>query len=308
MSRRRLPVRSLWPLLGLWLTACSLAAPPAGGAGGGWVSPWRTLQGAPDGQGRFLQLARPVAVSGWQDWIYIADAGRGMLYRYDRVADRLQRFHAMALGPGVRMAAHPAGGLYVTDPQNRRVLRLDTEGRIATEFRDFNLNQPVALADDPRGGRLLVLDGPYQQILAFNRLGRLEEVIHPRDERDQPPGNLVDLAADADRFYLLDGARREVLVVDRHGRFVGRFGRDRLKQPASLVRDPFGRIIVADAFDNRLWIFPPAGRGATARDVRVDAARITDLAVSEQWLLAADDGMSAVHIFRIEPPAREPSR
>jgi len=180
---------------GLWLGACTTAAPPAEGTASTVLVPWRTLQGAPDTQGRYRQLARPVAVAGWQDWIYIADAGHDTLYRYDRAADRLQPFRTMPLAPGVRMVAHPAGGLYITDPPNQRVLRLDTDGRIATEFRDFNLNQPVALADDPRGGRLLVLDGPYQQILAFNRLGRLEEVIHPRDEHGQPPGNLIDLAA-----------------------------------------------------------------------------------------------------------------
>lgn len=290
---------------GLWLGACTTAAPPAEGTASTVLVPWRTLQGAPDTQGRYRQLARPVAVAGWQDWIYIADAGHDTLYRYDRAADRLQPFRTMPLAPGVRMVAHPAGGLYITDPPNQRVLRLDTDGRIATEFRDFNLNQPVALADDPRGGRLLVLDGPYQQILAFNRLGRLEEVIHPRDEHGQPPGNLIDLAADADHFYLLDAARHEVIVTDRRGRFVGRFGRQRLRQPASLVRDPFGRIIVADVFDGRLWIFPSLGRDGEPVAVGARAARISDLSILEQWLLAADDGMSAVHIFRIEPLAVE---
>ncbi len=306
MATRLSILRSGLPLIGLWLTACAMSAVPDGPADdAAGLSSWRTLQAAPDARGRFLQLGRPVAVAGWQDWIYIADAGRGTLYRYDRAADRLQAFRAMALAPGVRMVAHPAGGLYVTDPPNRRVLRLDPDGRIATVFRDFNLNLPVALADDPRGGRLLVLDGPYQQILAFNRLGRLEEVIHPRDQRGQPPGNLIDLAADANRFYLLDAARHEVLVTDRQGRYLRRFGQDVLKQPASLVRDPFGRVIVADAFDGRLWIFQPQARGRAARFVTTNAGRITDLAVSEPWLLAADDGMGAVHVFRLVPPAPE---
>ncbi len=303
MSKR---LSRLWPLLlpvlGLGLTACAAAGPPVARDDAPLV-PWRTLQAAPDTKGRFLQLARPVAVAGWQDRIYIADAGRRALYRYDRIADRLQLFRTMPLAPGVRMVAHAAGGLYVTDPQNRRVLRLDTEGRIVSEFRDFNLNHPVGLADDPRGGRLLVLDGPLQQILAFNRLGRLEEVIHPHAEPDRPPGELVDMAADAEHFYLLDGARHEIWVTDRRGRLVRRFGTAQLRQPASLVRDPYGRLIVADAFDGRLWIFPATG--GAPQSVPVQAGRITDLAVSGSWLLAADDGLSAVHIFRIAPPAAE---
>ncbi len=297
--------RLLLPALLLGLAACTVAAPPAGndGAAAGPLSVWRNLQSAPGPNGRFVQLGRPVAVAGWQDQLYIADAGRGAIYRYDRIADRLSLFRRMALAPGVRMTAHSAGGLYLTDPDRQQVLRLDDQGRVATRFRDFNLNRPVALADDPRGGRLLVLDGPYQQILAFNRLGRLEEVIHPRDERGQPPGNLIDLAADADYFYLLDGARREVLVTDRLGRFVTRLGASRLKQPAALARDGYGRLIVADAFDSRLWIFLPAGHGRSVPlSVAASLSRPVDLNVAEQWLFVADDGMGAVHIFRIEPP------
>jgi len=295
-------------LAGLFLSQSACTATPPGEENPAEMplQPWRVLQAAPDTRGRFVQLARPVAVAGWQDQIFIADAGRGVIYRYDRSADRLTPFHVRALSPDVRLLTNAAGELYVTDPDQRQVLRLDGQGRVIQRFRDFNLNRPVALYDDPRGGRLLVLDGPYQQVLAFNRLGRLEEIIHPRDEYGQPPGGLIDLVADGTRFYLLDGARREVLVVDRQGRFVSRFGAARLRQPVALARDFDGRLLVADAFDNRLWIFParrPAG--TRARAVMLNASRIRDLAVQAGWLFVADEGMGAVHILRLAPPVAE---
>ncbi len=283
------------------LAGCTVAAPPAGDDGAPLV-PWRTLQGAPDTQGRFVQLGRPVAVAGWQDRIFIADAGRNRIYRYDRVADRLEPFYQLHLAPDARLLSNAAGELYVTDPDNRQVLRIDGQGRVADRYRDFNLNRPLALADDPRGGRLLVLDGPFQQVLAFNRLGRLESIVHPRDESGQPPGNLIDMAADRDRLYLLDGARREVLVVDRQGRFVRRFGASQLRQPIAMVRDSYGRILVADAFDNRIWIFlPPRAGDARAVSVGTAGAQIRDLGQAESWLFVADAGMGAVHILRIAP-------
>jgi len=296
----------LLPLAGLSLalSACTAAPSRSGEAQDTPLQPWRLLQAAPDAQGRFVQLARPVAVAGWQDQIFIADAGRGRLYRYDRGADRLVSLYSMSLSPDVRLLANAAGELYVTDPDQRQVLRLDTQGQVVERFRDFNLNRPLALIDDPRGGRLLVLDGPDQQILAFNRLGRVEAIIHPRDETGQPPGGLIDLVADTEHFYLLDGARREVLVVDRQGRFVSRFGASRLRQPVALGRDAQGRIIVADAFDNRLWCFPAHRSTAPrARSVKLNALRIRDLAVQGQWLYVADEGLGAVHLLRIVPAA-----
>ncbi len=300
LSNRLLSLAGLF----LVLSACAIAPSGSGEVEDAPRQPWRLLQAAPDTTGRFVQLGRPVAVAGWQDQIFIADAGRGVIYRYDRAADRLLLFHTRPLSPAVRLEANAAGELYVTDPEAGQVLRLDVRGQVVQRFRDFNLNRPLALCDDPRGGRLLVLDGPYQQILAFNRLGRLEEILQPRDEYGQPPGGLIDLAADADRFYLLDGARREVLMVDRQGRFVGRFGASRLRQPVALVRDAAGRILVADAFDNRLWLFParrPAG--AQARAVPLAGAWIRDLAVAEGWLYVADEGLGGVHILRLLPPA-----
>ncbi|ABF45030.1 serine/threonine protein kinase [Deinococcus geothermalis DSM 11300] len=198
--------------------------------------------------------------------------------------------------------------------EKRGVLRLlDLQGKLRLSLRDLSAaagglpSVPNALTSDPEGYLYLTLlefrqgragalvrklapDG--REVAAFGGYGLGEgELLQP-----------VGIAWAQGHVYVLDGESYQVVVYDRQGRFVRRFGGrgpglGRFNQPRAIVAAPDGQIYVLDSGNRAVQRFSPQGeylsRYAFRLDRSSDALRdLEGLAVDPQGALYIVDGVA----------------
>jgi len=275
------------------------------------LSPWRSIDSGiqESGAGRpaaggYVQLGRPVSVAAWADYVYIVDAGRQAILRYDMRREVFSIYHRMRVTAATRIIAIAGEYLYVTDPLQSRILYLDRDGRLLREIRDFNLKQPVAIAEDFSRGTILVADDFYNQILVFNKLGRLIQTLHPVDETAAPIAGLTDMVVAKEKIYLLDRLQRQIVVTDLDGRYLQTIGRNRLRQPVAIRVDQSGRIIVADVFDNSVLFFSEDRQDKiSVLTESVMTMQLAGMDLHENWLYLVDVAAARIQIMKLNYPA-----
>ncbi len=276
----------------------------------GLLSSWLSIESgiqesgaAMPAAGGYVQLGRPVSVAAWADYVYIADVGRQAILRYDMRREVFSVYHRMQITPATRIIAIAGEYLYVTDPLQSRILYLDRDGRLLREIKDFNLKQPVAIAEDFSRGRILVADAFYNQILVFNKLGRLIQTLHPVDETAAPIAGLTDMVVVKEKIYLLDRLQRQIVVTDLDGRYLQTIGRNRLRQPVAIRVDQSGRIIVADAFDNSVLFFSEDRQyKISVRTESVMTMQLAGMDLHENWLYLVDVAAARIQIMKLHYP------
>ena len=274
------------------------------------LSSWRSIESgiqesgaATPAAGGYVQLGRPVSVAAWADYVYIADVGRRAILRYDMRREVFSVYHRMQITPATRIIAIAGEYLYVTDPLQSRILYLDRDGRLLREIKDFNLKQPVAIAEDFSRGRILVADAFYNQILVFNKLGRLVQTLHPVDETAAPIAGLTDMVVAKEKIYLLDRLQRQIVVTDLDGRYLRTIGRNRLRQPVAIRVDQSGRIIVADAFDNSVLFFSEDRQyKISVRTESVMTMQLAGMDLHENWLYLVDVAAARIQVMKLHYP------
>ncbi len=272
---------------------------------------WRSIDGgvqesnnAVPAAGGYIQLGRPVSVAAWADYIYIADAGRQAILRYDRRREVFSVYYRMPITAATRIIVTAGEYLYITDPIQSRILYLDRNARLLREITDFNLKQPVAITDDDSRGQILVADAFYNQILVFNKLGRLIQTIHPVDGTGAPISDLADMVVRKGKIYLLDRLLRQIVVTDLDGAYLRTIGRDRLQQPVAMRIDDTGRILVADAFDNSLLFFSENGsHKISAKSESVMTMQLAGMDLHENWLYLVDAAAAKIQVMKLLFPA-----
>ncbi|VAX13359.1 hypothetical protein MNBD_GAMMA24-2096 [hydrothermal vent metagenome] len=268
---------------------------------------WRNIDGgvqesssAVPAAGGYIQLGRPVSVAAWADYVYIADAGRQAILRYDRRREVFSVFYRMPITAATRIIVTAGEYLYITDPIQSRILYLDRNARLLREITDFNLKQPVAITDDDSLGQILVADAFYNQILVFNKLGRLIQTIHPVDGTGAPISGLADMVVRKEKIYLLDRLLRQIVVTDLNGAYLQTIGSDRLQQPVAMRIDDTGRILVADAFDNSLLFFSENGvHKISAKSESVMTMQLAGMDLHETWLYLVDVAAARIQVMKL---------
>ncbi len=272
---------------------------------------WRNIDGgiqessrARPAAGGYIQLGRPVSVAAWADYVYIADAGRQAILRYDRRREVFSIYYRMPITAATRIIVTAGEYVYITDPLQSRILYLDRNAHLLRKITDFNLKQPVAIADDDSRGRILVADAFYNQILAFNKLGRLIQTLHPVDKTGAPIAGLTDMVVSGGKIYLLDRLLRQIVVTDLDGRYLQTIGRNRLQQPVAMRIDERGWIIVADAFDNSLLFFSEDGQHKiSAKSESVMTMQLAGMDLHENWLYLVDVAAARIQMMKLLFPA-----
>lgn len=261
---------------------------------------------APGGQSAaaHINFLAPIAVAASGGIVYIADAGRRQIFRYDAAQLALTAF-ADAGNSGVAgIAAGADLSLFVADADARRVRHFSWDGRALPKLSsDIDLGRPVAVVPDEAGGRVLVADSLYNRVAVFSGLGHLLSVLKPDVTR-----SIYAMARGPDGMYLVDRIERQVAVLGMDGRDRYAFGADALKMPAAIAVDRFNRVFVADQFDDTLKIFAGGKLVATAGgsgNAPGSFHRVTSLAIDRDILYAADSGNSRIQMFRILPPKEE---
>ncbi|WP_242343967.1 6-bladed beta-propeller [Anaeromyxobacter terrae] len=147
----------------------------------------------------------------------------------------------------------------VADPDLARVVRVGGRGTQRTvECKGRAWSAPFALARAP-SGELLVADAGAAVVVRISPDGRCAELGAGRLER--PTG----VAATADRIYVADPPRHEVVALSAAGEVVARMGGrgagdGQLSFPTAVAVAPDGTLLVVDALNFRISRFSPDGR------------------------------------------------
>ena len=241
------------------------------------------------------------AVGARGTFLYVFDAGRQQIFRYDLVR---QTMTAFATYPGAKvtaLAVAPDQSVYAADSGAQKVLHLSQDGRPLQTFSNpRELAQPVALALDQASGNLSVADGLYKHVVVFNNLGLLLDLVTPGEAL-----GIVAMARGPAGLYLLDRIGRQVIVIGRDEQEQPGFGAESLKDPAAVAVDQFGRVFVADNFERAIKIFKEGQLiGSVGPDgpTPVIFSRIGGLWLEGNTLYAADSLMGRVQSFTVPPP------
>ncbi len=190
------------------------------------------------------------------------------------------------LGPVQAIVADPAGNLYIADPDNHVVLRIDTRGTLSVfagngipgysgdnlPATQAGLDRPTGLAFDPQGN-LLIADFNNLRIFRVDRTGTLTTFAgggnNPRDgaaalDADiQPWGLAVDPRG---IVYVLERDRNRVRQIDANGvvKTVAGTGEEgftpdgspavqsKLAGPTGIAVDAAGLLYIADSYNHRV--------------------------------------------------------
>ncbi|MGE5707291.1 MAG: protein kinase domain-containing protein, partial [Bacteroidota bacterium] len=172
-------------------------------------------------QGRFLKQIRPVPsqesfrfpralASNTLDILYIVDDLDFRIYKYDSHGRQLAIWKRARTGdenpaiPG-RIVISPSGQIYLSEPNNHRVLLFDANEKFVMAIgRQGELQSPMGLALDPRGF-LCVLDYGLASVVVYDKRGMK---VANFGKRGNGPGEFAvprDLAVDRFGFlYVAD--------------------------------------------------------------------------------------------------------
>lgn len=306
--------RRIAAVFGILMSGCAWAQAP-GATEASLATPWRTISGArviaqPNPAFSLppavplpghLQWIVPTAVAARDSFVYVADSGRRQLFRYDAMRDVMTPFADYPAASVRGMAVAPDLSLYVADAGSNKVLHFAPDGRLLRSFGDdFNLGLPVAVLLDEPGGRLLVADSLYNQVLVFNSLGLTVTALKSAETR-----SIEAMAAGPDGIYVVDRLGRQVAVLGTDGEDRYIFGEETLHDPNAIAVDRFNRVFVSDSFDNTIKVYEQGhmiatigGKGGSPPSFN----RVTGLWLEHDVLYVADSLNGRIRTFRIAPP------
>ena len=276
---------------------------------------WSTLTGArvsalpdplspfarrPDFSGN-LQWISLAAVAARGNYVFVADAGRRKIYRYDTAQQSMTSFADYAGGAMGNIAVASDLSLYVADIGSQKVLHYSVDGRLLRSFDNaLEIARPVGVLVDASNGEVLVADSLRNHVVVFNSLGRVLSVLRSDESRSTEA-----MASGPDGLYLVDRVGRKIVVIGRDGRDRYTLGSGTLKLPGVIAVDRFNRVFVSDSFDNTIKVFENgklltsfAGGGAVPPSFN----RIAGLWLEQNMLYVADSVHARVQIFRIAAP------
>ncbi|MES2149410.1 MAG: hypothetical protein V4508_06415 [Pseudomonadota bacterium] len=271
----------------LAMQALHAACPPV-------LSEQASWSGARLAQGGYLAWLAPVALAARGNHVFVADAGRRQIYRYDLAQQTMVAFQPLAGSGPFALAVGPDLSLYVADSGLPEIRQWSFDGRLLRVYSDrLQLARPSGLALG-EAGELLVADNLYHLLLRFSALGSLVDVL-PADQAR----SLDALARTPQGVFLLDRMGRQLLRLDGAGEMELLAAVPAL---ASAMAAGAGRVFVADGLSIRVL------DGDQLRAAGPDGAafgRISALALEHNTLYVADSMRARVQLLRVAPPCMQ---
>ncbi len=309
----------------LWLTGCSgfgdrvgklLPAADDGAALRVTAAPWETIEGGLLEGNRltgleYVRFQRPTAVALRGQWLYIADGGLDILYRYDLALRRLEQVKDLR-----DLDGHDITDIYVAsdysyylaDPQGARVLHFSAQGGLIREYSDaINIGSPVAILVEEDNGRLFIADGFNDDVMVFNLAGGMVGVLGQRGDGDGRFRRITDFAAGSLGYYVATRfGEHRVQIMARDGRYATALEKDTVTFPKAIAADQYGRAFVADYLDDTIRVYQGeklvetiGHHGSAPGQFR----RITDLSLVDGRLVIADSLNGRVQILTVPAPS-----
>lgn len=261
-----------------------------GGIVGGRLVSQTDAGGAPvpGGIGPIVSFVFPVAVAASSTDVFVADAGAGRIFRYDRALETITPLPGMGAGAGTRLQAGPDGSIYVLDAVAGEIRRYSRVGmplpsllpRIPTSrYSDFAIDPLTAMA--------YAVDFTNRAIDEIHPLGRVAQ----QKMRVEPPGPL----ASNGRSLFIGDFRCGCVVEWQNGRPVRSYGAGKLRQPKAIAVDG-SHVYALDAFDRSVsLIFDGGAETMTPNDLGLLAPE--SLAAFSGLLYVADGAGRSIGIY-----------
>lgn len=189
---------------------------------------------------------------------YVLDQGNRRIVRLDYnliAGDDLgfaEQSDLLSIGQATAMGVAVDGLIYVLDPDNLRVLVLNTDYTVERELTTSGGFVGCSAIALDRSRRAYIYDNQQQAIFAFDAFGNHSGRI----DLDQV-GELGGLARREQYFIATDLQRNELMVIDGTGRQIVTVGRQgegayHFDNPRGIAVRPDGRIYVADTGNDRI--------------------------------------------------------
>ncbi len=224
-----------------------------------------------DGKGSLLQvldaqkdprlaLQIPMAIDAHKDELYVANSGAGNVIVLDPKGsvDRVIAPEAPAAGHPLRpigIAVAANGDIYLSDPDNHRVLHLDSDGRLLStlgsgkrDSGEYGFNTPGGLSLDTEGN-LYVVDMLNYAVKKYSPSGEFLLAVGEAGDTEgafsRPKAVTVDASG---RIFVSDTLLVAVQAFASDGTYAGFIGRQDSgdKRSGSLFLAPHGLKVVGD--------------------------------------------------------------
>ncbi len=229
-----------------------------------------------DASGHYLRMIRPpqtqesfrfprALAANPLNIVYVTDDLDFRIYKFDPMGRQLavwKRVRTLEENPAIpgRILISPNGTIYLSEPNNHRVLVYDSNEKLLGSFgRDHGLQSPGGMAFDSKGN-LLVLDFGTSSIHVINPRGEFVKTI---GKRGNGPGEFaVPREIAVDRFgnlFVADTLNHRIQVFDAEGAFVLAVGRKGLgfgefNGPEGLAISADDKLYVADRGNGRIQV------------------------------------------------------
>ncbi len=161
-----------------------------------------------------------------------------------------------------------------------QVVALSFDGIVIRTYgRPGQFPNPVDVAYDWKGKRVVIVDNKIHQVTVYSETGDSLLAIGTRGEGDGEFNFPQSVAVDtAGNFYVVDAMNFRVQEFDSRGKFLRKFGEQgsifgTFSRPKGIALDSYGNIYIADAVHNNFQIFNNAfelllfvGRYSTSGD------------------------------------------
>lgn len=259
------------------------------------------------GVGKFVFITNPVAIGARGNLVYIVDAAKPLVYRYNSSNENLTPLYSLNTvlqGIPNAITVDDDGSFYLSDPFGQQILHVSMQGEVLRQYQDVgNLANPVSI-NLSASGNIHVADRLYDHILVFNRAG---QALRAFGERGTGRGQLleiIDMATGPDGIYVLDRLSKSVKVFSDEGSLIREVPRPEVVDPTAIAIDYAERIYISDAFDDTIKVYNRDGIIETfgGTGSRNGLFRfISDLHADNNFLYVADGANDRIQVFLLKP-------
>ncbi|MEN8169371.1 MAG: 6-bladed beta-propeller [Pseudomonadota bacterium] len=259
------------------------------------------------GVDEFVSITNPVAVAAHENLVYIIDAAKQLVYRYNSSNENLTPLysvntHLQAIPNAI--AVDNDGSFYLSDPFGRKILHFTMLGELLRTYQNANnLTNPVAI-NISDSTNILIADRLYDHILVFNRVGHALRAIGERGTGKGQFLQIIDMATGPDGIYILDRLSKSVKIFSEEGELIREMPRPEVVDPTAIAIDYAERVFISDAFDDTIKVYNRdglletfGGTGSYDGLFRM----VSDLHADNNFLYVADSANDRVQVFLLKP-------
>lgn len=244
----------------------------------------------PGGRESYLGFMFPVSAVASFGAIYIADAGHGRLFRYERSSNLMHALPGVRVAAGSVLRAGSDGSIYLLDAMGGAIGHYALNGRSLPALHGrVPGSRYLDFAVEPLTGRIFAIDSMWRVVDQIEPLGRIALAHLDLDE----PG---PVALDGDALLVAD-AKCKCVNEWRSGRLVRQLAVGQIRLPKALAVDG-GEIYVLDGFDRSISrVFQGGLQTMAAAELNLIAPE--QISVADGMMYVADGASRAVAVFRI---------